>query len=141
MNKYYPDNIMQDLRQRRGLKADDTSEDIEILKMNKSKVLNEIATWNGLINYGDVIIKWIEQIYNIELYQRDESKDNISVYDFSARVYNALYRTNIFTFSQLENYTEEDLLKIKNLSKNSINEIKTALNSMNMKLKKSSSKG
>jgi len=67
----YPEYIMCDLRQRRGLEEDDTSEDQSIMSMNKNRILDEVCNWNGLINYGSSIRGWIREIYGIDL-------DNIS---------------------------------------------------------------
>lgn len=63
----YSDEIMEACRQRRGLEEDDESQDDEIMAMDKSEVLDEVATWEGLLGYGDTIKSWVEDIYGIEL--------------------------------------------------------------------------
>lgn len=63
----YSEEIMEDLRQRRGLEREDTSQDKKIMEMSKDEALDEVATWNGLIGYGNTIKTWIEEIYGIEL--------------------------------------------------------------------------
>lgn len=63
----YPEYIMEDLRQRRGLEIDDESEDDEIISMNKEDVLDEVASWNGMIGYGNTIKEWVQDIYNVDL--------------------------------------------------------------------------
>lgn len=63
----YSKGIMGDLRERRDLDRNDTSQDEEIMKMSKDEVLDEVATWNGLIGYGYTIKSWVEEIYGIEL--------------------------------------------------------------------------
>jgi len=71
----YPDDIMEDLRQRRGLEEDDESEDNDIMQMSKSDVLDEVVTWNNLIHYGEPIKQWINDIYDIDLDEYDENKE------------------------------------------------------------------
>lgn len=63
----YPEYIMKALRQRMGLDEDDTSKDESIMKMSKSRVIDEVCNWEGLINYGSVIRGWIEDVYEINL--------------------------------------------------------------------------
>lgn len=63
----YPEYIMKYLRQRRGLDPNDISQDDRIMKMSKEEALNDVASWNGLINYGYTIKSWVEQIYGIDL--------------------------------------------------------------------------
>jgi tryptophanyl-tRNA synthetase len=50
-----------------GLDPDDTSKDEIIQQYDKDTVLDEVAEWNGLINYGSIIKSWIEDIYGIKL--------------------------------------------------------------------------
>ena len=59
--------IMEDLRQRRGLEEDDTSEDQEILEMSGYDFLDEWLQWNGIVNYTDDIINVIKVAFGIEL--------------------------------------------------------------------------
>ena len=63
----YPENIMRMVRGNLDLEFDDTSRDGEIEAMSKQEVLNRVCNWDGLIDYGDTIIKWINQIYGIDL--------------------------------------------------------------------------
>jgi hypothetical protein len=63
----FEESIMEDLRQRRGLEEDDDSEDNEIMKMDLEEALDEVASWNGLIGYGNTIKRWVQEIYNIDL--------------------------------------------------------------------------
>lgn len=63
----YPENIMRMVRGNLDLELDDKSRDGEIEAMSKQEVLNRVCNWDGLIDYGDTIIKWINQIYGIDL--------------------------------------------------------------------------
>ena len=63
----YLENIMRMVRGNLDLELDDKSHDEEIEAMSKQEVLNRVCNWDGLIDYGDTIIKWINQIYGIDL--------------------------------------------------------------------------
>lgn len=66
-NKKYPEYIYRCLRQREGLDEYDDSRDDEFDTWDYATVLNEVATWNGLIDYGNIIIEWVDAAYNIYL--------------------------------------------------------------------------
>jgi len=63
----YPENIMQKLRQRRGLEEYDTSEDQNINTMSPSEAFDDVCNWEGLINYSHTIKHWISDIYGTDL--------------------------------------------------------------------------
>ena len=63
----YPENIMRNVRGNLGLEYNDTSCDNKIEAMSKSEIFNRVCEWDGLIDYGDTIIRWIKQIYGIDL--------------------------------------------------------------------------
>lgn len=67
MPNRYPENIMEDLRQRKGLEPNDTICDDEINLMSPNEAFEEVLMWNGLIGYGYKIKSWIENIYGIDL--------------------------------------------------------------------------
>lgn len=50
-------------------------------------------------------------------------EDKIEELDFSVRTYNILKRARIDTISQLVNCSEEELMKLRNMGKNSLKEI------------------
>ena len=58
---------MEELRQRRGLDEDDTSEDEEILAMSGFEFLDEWLNWTGIIGYTGEIIEVIRMAYGIDL--------------------------------------------------------------------------
>ena len=68
----YEEYIMENLRQRRGLEADDDSQDNRIENMSKARIIKEYLSWEGLIGYGDMIIDLINDVYGIDLYSYDE---------------------------------------------------------------------
>lgn len=68
----YPENIMRMVRGNLDLEADDANRDGEIKAMSKQEVFNRVCNWDGLIDYGNTIIKWINQIYGIDLNKMEE---------------------------------------------------------------------
>ena len=68
--KTYNKEVMETLRQRRGLKPCDTSQDSDIMSMAKQDVFNEYYQWNGLLGgYGYLLLNVVENIYDINLQQ------------------------------------------------------------------------
>lgn len=61
--------IMEDLRQRRGLEEDDTSEDQEILEMSGYEFFDEWLKWQGFIGYTDDFLNVIKVAFGIDLMQ------------------------------------------------------------------------
>lgn len=68
----YSENIMRMVRGNLDLELDDTNRDGEIEVMSKREVFNRVYNWDGLIDYGDTIIKWINQIYGVDLNKMEE---------------------------------------------------------------------
>lgn len=62
-------SIMEDLRQRRGLEEDDTSEDQEILEMSGYEFFSEWLRWQGILGYEDSILNAIKAAFGIDLTQ------------------------------------------------------------------------
>ena len=62
-----PNYIMRDLRQRRDLNEDDTSQDQEILKMPGFHLFDEWLKWNGFIGYTRDFLDVIYAAYGIDL--------------------------------------------------------------------------
>jgi len=66
--KTYSKEIMEALRQRRGLEPSDISEDADIMSMAKQDAFNEYCQWNGLFGgYGYSLLNVVENIYDINL--------------------------------------------------------------------------
>lgn len=63
----YPDYIMQYVRNSLGLDEYNTERDNEINSMDKEEVLNRVCNWKGLIDYGNTIKHWVEDIYKVSL--------------------------------------------------------------------------
>ncbi len=55
--------------------------------------------------------------------------------DFSVRTYNCLKKANILTIPELVQYSETDLMQIRNFGKKSLTEVREKLNALNLTLK------
>ena len=64
---HIPENVMRDMRDRRGLNRNDTSEDQEILNMSKREFLDEWLDWEGIIGYTTQIMDMIYYAFGIDL--------------------------------------------------------------------------
>lgn len=62
-----PEYIMKDLRQRRDLDENDTSQDEEILEMYGYTFFDEWLKWNGFIGYTSDLLDAIHAAYGIDL--------------------------------------------------------------------------
>ena len=60
---------------------------------------------------------------------------SIEEMDLSVRSYNCLKRAGIHTIEDLTKKTEDDMLKVRNLGKKSLDEVILKLNSYGLKLK------
>ena len=67
MENKYPEYIMKNLRQRRGLEEDDVKEDQDINTLSPSEAFDEVCNWEGLINYGGIIKGWVNDIYGVKI--------------------------------------------------------------------------
>ena len=57
--------------------------------------------------------------------------------DLSVRSYNCLKRAGINTVEELSNKSEEDMMKVRNLGKKSLEEVKNKLRELGLSLRKS----
>lgn len=83
----------------------------------------------------------VKQINHILLPSNNVTEDNIHSVEieqlqFSKKTFNCLNRANIKTLGELLCYSEEDLLKIRNLGIQSLNEIRKVLNQHRLELSK-----
>lgn len=56
--------------------------------------------------------------------------------DLSVRSYNCLKRAGINTVQELTNKTEEDMMKVRNLGRKSLEEVKSKLDDLGLSLRK-----
>lgn len=64
----YPEYVLRYLRQRWGMKPDDTSRDDIFQSMEPKRVFGEVLIWNGLLGGWDrQIIGWIKDIFGVDL--------------------------------------------------------------------------
>lgn len=95
--------------------------------IEKNTVYNDIKTSD---QSGHVLNASVDTILSIDRPMEDVmNTKNISIdqLELSPRIYNCLKRANIDTLSDLVSYTQEDLLKIKNFGKKSVEQVVTVL--------------
>lgn len=91
-----------------------------------------------------LFIDLTEHIQNVEIMVEKEEDQKEKVLemtveelDFSVRSYNCLKRANIHTVEELTKKTEDDMMKVRNLGKKSLEEVKNKLADLGLELKKS----
>lgn len=62
-----PEGIMAEMRLRRGLEEDDTSEDQDILTMSGVDFLDEWLAWEGIYGYTYSILEVIQIAFGVDL--------------------------------------------------------------------------
>ena len=118
---------------------------LDLLKNQKQDYTNEdIKTYESIFGKIKALYLFdkkpdnqsIQQIKNLFLSTEETTKENIKIENlsFSIRTYHCLDRANIKTLGDLLCYTQEDLLRIRNLGTQSLNEIVEALNKYDLKL-------
>jgi len=70
LNRKYPQEILEAVSQSMNRSIDDSY--LETLSPNE--VFDYVCTWEGLINYGDTIRRWIKNIYGIDLDKVSEER-------------------------------------------------------------------
>ena len=116
----------------------DIQNEIDKKVLEKEKLLLDISEevddlkelFETLLNLGG---------YQIKL-QKKETKvldQSVEVLDLSIRAYNCLRRSRIDTIRELTNKTELDLMRVRNMGRKSLLEIKTKLEELGLSLKES----
>ncbi|HHV71042.1 MAG TPA: DNA-directed RNA polymerase subunit alpha [Clostridia bacterium] len=95
-----------------------------------------------LIEHLDLFVNLASDTKDIEIMveKEEEGKDKvlemtIEELDLSVRSYNCLKRAGVNTVEELINKTEEDMMKVRNLGKKSLEEVKRKLESLGLSLK------
>ena len=102
---------------------------------SSAKILNDhLKLFMGLTE------KISDEVTMVE--KEEEKKDKIlemtiEELDLSVRSYNCLKRAGINTVEELIQRTEEDMMKVRNLGKKSLEEVVTKLGELNFSLRKS----
>lgn len=100
-----------------------------VLKTNKSNYLDHNTVYNDITNSdqsGHVFNASVDKILSLDRSIEDVmNTNNISIdqLELSPRIYNCLKRANIHTLSDLVSYSQEDLLKIKNFGRKSVEQV------------------
>ncbi len=94
-----------------------------------------------LINHLEVIVELSEKAKEEEYMVERESQQNSQILemqiedlDLSVRSYNCLKRAGIHTVDELTQKTEEDMMKVRNLGKKSLKEVKQKLEDLGLSL-------
>jgi len=97
-----------------------------------------------LIEHFRILLSLTDQVDKVEVLidKEDEKKDKvlemtIEELDLSQRAFNCLKRAGINTVGDLVQKTEEDLMRVRNLGKKSLEEVQQKLESLGFSLKKS----
>ncbi len=98
-----------------------------------AKILIEHLKLFTTIEFNDEENSWLEE-------DKKEEKDNrqelsIEELDLSVRSYNCLKRANISTVQELTMKTEEDMMKVRNLGKKSLKEVRDKLKEIGLSFK------
>ena len=96
-----------------------------------------------MINHLEVVVELSEKAKNTDYMVEvvAETKDSqldtsIADLDLSVRSFNCLMRANIKTVGDLISKSEEDMMKVRNLGRKSLKEVKEKLEEMNLSLRK-----
>jgi DNA-directed RNA polymerase subunit alpha len=97
-----------------------------------------------LTEHLDLFIGLTEHVNDVEIMvEKEEDKKEkvlemtVEELDLSVRSYNCLKRAGINTVDELIQRTEEDMMKVRNLGKKSLEEVQTKLGELNLSLKES----
>ncbi|ACL68906.1 DNA-directed RNA polymerase subunit alpha [Halothermothrix orenii] len=95
-----------------------------------------------MVEHLELFLNLTDEVTDVEIMveKEEEEKDKIldttiEELDLSVRSSNCLKRAGINTVGELINKTEDDLMKVRNLGKKSLQEIKEKLNELDLKLK------
>ena len=100
-----------------------------------AKILNEhlnlFVTLTDQVRDVDILVEKVED------YKEKVLEMTFEELDISVRSYNCLKRAGINTVEELTQKTEEDMMKVRNLGKKSLEEVQSKLAELNLSLKKS----
>lgn len=100
-----------------------------VLKTNNSNAIDHNVVYKNIHTSdqsGHVLNTTIDTVLSLDRPMEDiMNTTNISIdqLELSPRIYNCLKRANIHTLSDLVSYTQEDLLKIKNFGRKSVEQV------------------
>ena len=96
-----------------------------------------------MIEHLEVMVELSEKVKEEEFMIEREDEQNSQILemqiedlDLSVRSYNCLKRAGINTVEELTQKTEEDMMKVRNLGKKSLEEVESKLAELGLSLKK-----
>lgn len=115
--------------------------DVETYGSTSAKEAVSLAS-KILIEHFEIFLDMSKSISNVEIMVEKEVEDNeevldmaIEELDLSVRSYNCLKRAGIDTVNDLTNKTESEMMKVRNLGKKSLVEVKQKLGELDLSLK------
>ena len=138
-------NVSYEVNKLRGEKGQEMEELIIEVSTNGSVDAKEALAIASkmMINHLEVVVELSEKAketdYMVEVVteQKDNQLDmSISDLDLSVRSYNCLMRANIRTVGDLIAKSEEDMMKVRNLGRKSLKEVKEKLEDLGLGLRK-----
>ncbi len=112
------ENILNDLREQRGLDANDKSEDDKILSQSRKKILKDYMQWNGIKGYDSKII----EITGIERgnpsHKKKNNPDSKEIYGFKIdeEVLAYVHKSDRWHKAKIKSFKEEDTFIWVNVS-------------------------
>ena len=100
-----------------------------------AKILNEHL--NLFVNLSDAAMNTEIMVQKEEDEKTEVLEKSIEDLDFSVRSYNCLKRASINTVGDLANKTEEDMMKVRNLGRKSLEEVKQKMEELGVSFKPS----
>ena len=65
-----PEYLKRIIRQNLDLEPDDKSQDDKIEQMSNDELFNRRLEWEGIVNWGSTIKRYVEDIYGVDLDNR-----------------------------------------------------------------------
>src|SRR5699024_12744193 len=110
-----------------------------IIRLDDSVYLGTKVMFDNLY----LFINLTEEVENMEIMVKKEEDQKkkvmgmtIEELDLSVRSYNCLKRAGINTVQELTTKTEEDMMKVRNLGRKSLDEVKSKLDELDLSLRK-----
>lgn len=117
--------------------TDDTISSRDALSLGAKVLVDHFTLFTDLSDTGDgpIIVEPEEKVTD------DKLTMTIEEMDLSVRSFNCLKRANINTVADLVNKTEEEMIRVRNLGRKSLEEVQNKLASLGLSLKKEDSIG
>lgn len=106
-----------------------TAATVKAADMNQSVVLDQDGNANAKVEKADILVAK-EEDNKVQMLEM-----TIEELDLSVRSYNCLKRAGINTVQELANKTEQEMIKVRNLGRKSLEEVKIKLQELELGFK------